>query len=161
MTPPRPADPGVAADAATTATEIAAPPDRVFNVLLDPATYPEWLRGAKRIRSVDDGWPAPGAAFHHVVGAGPLVIADQTAVVDHDRPHRLELRAAARPTGVAQVVFTLRPSAHGTTLTIGERPCAGPMRFLWEHGGRPVLDPVLRARNADSLRLLKKLIEHR
>lgn len=146
-------------DAATSSTEITAPADRVFNVLLDPTTYPDWLRGAKRIRSVDDQWPAPGAAFHHVVGAGPLVIADKTAMVDHDRPHRLELRAAARPTGVAQVVFTLMPTASGTTVTISERPCAGPMRLLWEHGGRPALEPLLRARNADSLRLLKDLVE--
>jgi uncharacterized protein YndB with AHSA1/START domain len=146
-------------DVSTTSTDITAPPDRVFNVLLDPTTYPEWLRGAKHIRSVDDTWPEPGSAFHHVVGAGPLVIADKTEVVSHERPRRVELRAAARPTGVASVVFTLDATATGTQVTISERPCGGPIRLLWEHGARPALEPLLRARNADSLRLLTDLIE--
>lgn len=139
--------------------DLAVTPDRVFDVLLDPVTYPDWLRGAKRIRAVDDSWPLPGAAFHHVVGAGPLTLADKTAVVSTERPHHLELRAGARPLGVAAVVFTLTPVGTGTHLTITEQPHAGPMRFLWDHGGRPLLVPALRARNDDSLRLLKELVE--
>ena len=146
-------------DAAVSATDLVAPPDRVFNILLDPTTYPKWLRGAKRIRSVDDTWPEPGAAFHHVVGAGPFTLADKTEVVAVDRPHRLELRAAARPTGVAAVVFTLEATDTATHLTLAERPCGGPMRVLWDLGGRPALTPALRVRNDDSLRLLKELVE--
>ena len=155
-----PGDAGTrSSDAVVSSIDITAPPDRVFNVLLDPTTYPKWLRGAKRIRAVDDAWPAPGAAFHHVVGVGPLSLADRTTVVAHDRPHRLELRAGARPTGVAQVVFTLMPAAAGTHLVIEERPCAGPARLVWDHGGRPLMTPGLRARNDDSLRLLQEHIE--
>ncbi len=146
-------------DGEVSTVDIAASPDRVFEVLLDPATYPDWLRGAKRIRSVDDAWPAPGSAFHHVVGAGPLSIADKTELVSLERPHRLELRAGARPTGVAKVVFTLTPTPTGTRVVIEERPCAGPARLLWDHGARPLITPALRARNDDSLRLLKELVE--
>lgn len=94
-----------------------------------------------------------------MVGAGPLSIADKTAVVSHERPRRLELRAGARPTGVACVVFTLAPTPTGTHLEIEERPCAGPARLLWDHGARPLMTPALRARNDDSLRLLKELVE--
>lgn len=52
----------------------------------------------------------------------------------------------------------MKPAATGTHLVIEERPCAGPARLLWDHGARPLMTPALRARNDDSLRLLKELI---
>jgi len=51
------------AELVTAETTIAAPPERVFAALTDPATYPHWLRGCKDIRGVDATWPAPGSAF--------------------------------------------------------------------------------------------------
>ena len=55
--------------------------------------------------------------------------------------------------------FTLTPTPTGTHLTIREGPRAGPARLLWDHGARPLMAPALRARNDDSLRLLKELVE--
>ena len=40
-------------------------PEAVFEVLDDPYAYPRWVVGARRIRSVDAGWPAVGSRFHH------------------------------------------------------------------------------------------------
>ena len=93
---------GAADDGASgevSAVDIAASPDRVFDVLLDPTTYPDWLRGAKRIREVDTSWPEPGSAFHHVVGAGPLALADKTTVVGHARPRHRSYAPGPVPPG--------------------------------------------------------------
>ena len=61
----------------------AAPIERVFEVVSDPRTYPDWLVGAQEIRSVDEDWPQPGSRFHHRVGlVGPLTIPDSTSSVE-------------------------------------------------------------------------------
>lgn len=139
---------------------VDAPPEQVFAVLTTPGTYPRWLRGARSIREVDEAWPEPGSSFHHTVGAAPLVLADRTTVRSIDRPSALDLRAKARPAGVADVRFRLEPLAGGrTSVTLCEQPEAGPGRLFWSLGGRLWMTPVLRARNEDSLRKLKKLVE--
>ena len=48
---------------------VDSPPSRVFAVLADPTTYPDWLVGAQAIRDVDPAWPAPGAKFSHRIGS--------------------------------------------------------------------------------------------
>jgi len=40
----------------------------VFDALADPRTYPQWLLGAKEIRSIDPTWPAPSSSFRHQIG---------------------------------------------------------------------------------------------
>src|SRR3546814_10022652 len=49
-------------------------PEDVFDHLLDPWRYPEWLLGASTMRAVDDHWPEVGSRFHHRVGFGPLKV---------------------------------------------------------------------------------------
>ena len=99
--------------------EIDAPVDVVFDVLLDPQQYPRWVAGAKRIRDVDDTWPAPGSRFHHAVGAGPAEVRDSTKVVEIDPPRRLVLEARFRPPGVACVEMELEPLGTGTPRLAG------------------------------------------
>ena len=133
---------------------IEARPDDIFSVLLDPYTYPEWLVGAQAIRSVDDSWPAPGAAFHHVVGFGPVKIADSTRVSEVSTPNCLELNVRARPFGRARARFTLHPEGPGRTeLSFEETPTSPLLRF-----GAPVLDPGIAVRNDASLKRLRAVV---
>src|SRR4051794_13070362 len=88
--------------------------DEVFRALVTPETYPHWLVGAQAIRSVDDGWPAVGTAFHHRVGlAGPVTIADLSRVLAIEEPSLLALEVRARPFGRGRATFRLeeRPTA--------------------------------------------------
>ena len=57
-------------------------PEQVFAVLRDGWTYPVWVVGASRMRSVDEGWPAPGTKLHHSFGVWPLLIDDTTEVLE-------------------------------------------------------------------------------
>src|SRR5215207_3487776 len=83
-----------------------APVERVFEVVSDPRTYPEWLVGAREIRSVDEDWPQPGSRFHHRVGlVGPLTVADSSEVLEVDPPASLVLEVRARPFGRARAEF--------------------------------------------------------
>lgn len=139
----------------TVQVTLAAPKADVWAALVDVRTYPTWLVGARRIRSVDDDWPAPGTAFHHVVGFGPITIADATRSVAVEPERRLELVVRARPAVEATVVFELRDDAEGTLVTMEEHPI-GLHRIL-----APVLAPLTQARNRASLDQLEDRVRAR
>lgn len=132
-------------------------PDVVFDVITDARTYAYWVVGAKRIRSVEPAWPAPGSAFHHTVGIGPLTVRDETRVVEIERPRLLVLEARAWPAGTARVTLTLEPVPQGTSLTIEEVPIRGPAAAVHN----PLLDAAAHARNAVSVRRIERLATSR
>lgn len=141
--------------------EMDAPIDAVFEALLDPEAYPHWVVGAKRLRGVDDNWPAPGSSFHHAVGAGPAEVRDVTTVREIDPPRRLVLDAKFRPPGAARVELDLEPIAPDRTrVTMIEDSLRG-FGFLNSRVAQIVADPLLTARNWWSLRRLKRIVEDR
>ena len=132
---------------------IPAPPERVFAVLSDPASYADWVVGSDIIRDADAGWPAVGTRFHHRVGWGPLKVNDHTEVIASDPPRRLELHAKARPLGTASVVLELEPQDGGTLVTMTE-DAGDPFTALVFFGLTHLL---VRGRNVESLRRLEAL----
>lgn len=144
---------------ATNQITVAATPDDVFAVLADGRSYERWLVGCKKIRDVDEGWPAPGTKIHHRVGFGPIELEDTTVAVETEPPRRLKLRARARPLGVAEVVFDLAPTEDGlgTEVTMVEYSVKGPAKVLHNK----LLDLLVSARNAKSLQRLRDVVEER
>ena len=135
---------------ATVTRTMNVPIDDVYGALADPRTYPEWLVGAKQIRSVDAGWPEPGTKFHHRVGLiGPLTIADSTESLAVEPGRSLTLEARARPAGRAEVDFQLVADGDRTVVTMHEHP----LGILAPAG--PLLDPATALRNKKSLRQLE------
>lgn len=142
----------------TNETDIAAPIDDVWDVLLDPSAYVRWVVGGRTLRGVDPGWPEPGTAFHHTAGLWPLVIKDKTKVIGLEPKRRIVLEARARPAGAATVAITLAPSDEGGThLVLTEEPLSGPIRLV----PRPLLEVLTKSRNATSLRRLRHMVEER
>lgn len=143
---------------ATNETTIRATPEQVFDILMDARTYAEWVVGAKEIRDVDPSWPEPGSEFHHKVGVGPLEIKDSTTMVAHERPSFVKLEVHAGPVGSGIVEMRLKDCGDGaTTVEMVEYPIGGPAEIL----DGPVEDAAIKARNAESLRRLKTLVEER
>ena len=140
---------------ATTTAHVAASPERVFAVLSDPRSYEYWVVGSKEIRHWDPDFPATGTKFHHTFLIGPLPIRDTTSVLEVDPPRRLLLRARARPTGIAHVTLELEPQDGGTRVSITEVPVEGLAARLHN----PLQDKLIRSRNVESLRRLKRLAE--
>jgi uncharacterized protein YndB with AHSA1/START domain len=133
-----------------------APPEAVWAVLADGTRYADWVVGAKRIRAVDEAWPAPGSRFHHAVGVGPVDIRD-SSVSDAVEPGRmLSLRVRAFPAGAARVRIVLRETDDGgTDIVMEEHPIEGIARRL----DSPLLRGALSIRNRESLRRLGRLAE--
>ena len=114
--------------------------------------------GSDTIRDADAGFPAQGTRFHHRVGVGPIKTHDHTEVLDVNRPYLLELRANARPFGTALVKLLLTPrrpdSTHVTMIETAGDPIS---RLLFN----PLTAPLIRLRNMESLRRLKRMAEAR
>jgi uncharacterized protein YndB with AHSA1/START domain len=135
--------------------QIDVPPERVFAVLADPRSYARWVVGSRTIRRADPEWPAPGASFEHAVGIGPLRIKDRSTVVECAAPRLLRLRVMARPLSTAWVTLRLRPAGAGTCLEMEEHAADARSKLLFNR----LTDPLVRLRNAESLRRVKALAE--
>jgi Polyketide cyclase / dehydrase and lipid transport len=143
---------------AYTSREIAAGAMEAFAVLIDPETYPRWLGGARAIRSVDPTWPKPGSKFHHVVGFGPLRLADSSEVLEIDESAMmLRLEVRARPLIAAVATFRVIGTNSRCVITLQEEPALRTIGNLV----RPVMDPATHVRNHRSLRRLAHVIEQR
>ena len=132
-------------------------PGRVFAVLRDGWTYPVWVVGASRMRSVDEGWPAPGTKLHHSFGVWPLLLNDTTEVLELDPGHRLVLEAGGWPIGNARVEITVETAADGCLVSMAEDVSDGPTRLV----PQPVRVAGIDVRNRETLRRLALLAEGR
>ena len=94
----------------------------LFDTLVNPDTYPQWLVGTRHIREVSADWPQPASYLKHTVGFGPIAIPDRTTVRAIDRATMLELLVRARPVIEAVVRFEVLPTVSGCTLTMRETP---------------------------------------
>jgi uncharacterized protein YndB with AHSA1/START domain len=130
-------------------------PERIFAVLSDPEAYADWVVGSHSIRDADPGWPAPGSRFYHRVGTGPLTLSDHTEVLEIQAPRRLVLRARARPLGTAIVRLELAPHDGGTSVTMTE-VAGDPLSRM---ALNPLTYPLVRRRNDESLRRLRRIAE--
>lgn len=132
-------------------------PDDVFATLADGWLYPVWVVGAARMRDVSPTWPEEGSKIHHSLGIWPVLVNDETEIVEWTPSRRMRLRAKAGPLGRGVVLIEVRPYADGCLIRMSEEPVTGVVRympdFLWA--------PLLRARNRETLRRLAAIAEGR
>jgi uncharacterized protein YndB with AHSA1/START domain len=136
---------------------VNAEPADVWAVLADGWLYALWVVGAARMREVDDTWPAVGARLHHSVGNWPVLIDDNTSVLEVEPGRRLKLRVRAWPAGEGEVELRLDATSDGTVVTMVEDAVAGPGVLV----PKPLRDPVLKWRNVEALRRLALVVENR
>lgn len=133
---------------------IHAPPEAVWAVLADAATYPRWLIGAQVVTWADPGFPAGGAAFENRVGPKEKAsLPGKTTALTAVEPQLLTLRVRVRPFVEAIARFRLIPINAGTEVALDEEP-VGPLRVI-----APLLRPLVVARNGASLDRLRGLVE--
>jgi hypothetical protein len=109
------------------------------------------------MREVEDTWPAVGSRLHHSVGVWPLLIDDNTEVVEAKPGRLLKLRARGWPLGEASVEIHLEPAGAETTVRIVEEPVSGPGALV----PPPVRGLSLNWRNTETLRRLAYVAERR
>jgi uncharacterized protein YndB with AHSA1/START domain len=136
---------------------VEATPEQVWGVLEDGWSYPSWVVGASRMRAVSDEWPATGSKLHHSAGIWPVVVNDETTVLESDRPRLLRLQAKGRPAGEATVELRIEPAGNGSKITIAEDVTHGPGSYL----PKALRQPLIALRNTETLRRLGYMAEGR
>lgn len=136
---------------------IQASQDKVWGVLADGWLYPLWVVGATRMREVDRSWPEVGSKLHHSVGVWPLVVDDNTEVLEMDPGRLLRLRARGWPMGEAEILITLTPEGQGTRIDIAEDAVKGPGVLV----PRLLRAPMIKWRNVEALDRFANLAEGR
>ena len=136
---------------------VAASRPDLWDLLCDGWFYPLWVVGASRMRDVDDGWPVPGSRLHHSVGNWPLLIDDQTEVLEAVPQQSLRLKAHSWPAGAAEVFIALADDGPGTLVTIWEDAVDGPGTLV----PRMLRQVAMVPRNTESLRRLAFIAEGR
>lgn len=114
----------------TATRDIAAPRERVWEVMADGWTYTQWVVGNSRTRAVDPNWPEPGSEIKHSVGVWPLVINDATIAERADPPNELVLCARLGPLGAARITLRLHDSPRGCRVEMIEVPVKGPVGLI-------------------------------
>lgn len=142
---------------ATNTREIQTVPDKVWAVLADGWLYPLWVVGATRMRDVDSTWPQVGAKIHHSAGVWPVIVNDNTEVLESDPGRFLRLRARGWPLGEAEVAITLTATGPNTLVEIREKAVSGPGALI----PGPIEDITIKWRNVETLRRLAFIAENR
>jgi hypothetical protein len=136
---------------------IEASVDDVFAILTDGWSYAGWVVGASRIRDVDPPWPDAGSRIHHSVGAWPFLLDDTTIALEYEPLRRLRLQVRVWPAGHGEVEFQAAEAPTGCMLVMTEHATSGSATLV----PTGVTDPLLHARNAETLRRLALLAEKR
>lgn len=141
----------------TVTRDIAAAPQRVWDVIADGWTYSQWVVGNSRMRAVDPNWPAPGSTIHHSIGVWPVLLNDETVVEEAVEPERLVLYAKGRPFGGARIILRLVEIPQGCRVEMDEFPISGVGKLIPDRLG----DMAAYPRNTETLRRLAFLAERR
>ncbi|MDO9398763.1 MAG: SRPBCC family protein [Herbiconiux sp.] len=131
-------------------------PEQVFDVLADGWLFPVWVVGASRMRDVDAAWPAEGSRLHHSFGVWPMLIDDETSVLEWDPPRRMVIQPSGWPIGEARVRIDVRPQGDGCLVRLQEWAEKGPGALV----PQPLLDVPLHLRNVETLRRLAYIAEN-
>jgi hypothetical protein len=141
----------------TNVREMDCTPEDVFAVMADGWLFPTWVVGASRMRDVDAAWPAVGSKLQHSFGVWPLLINDETTVLEYDPPRRMVIQPKGWPIGEARVILEVKPRGDGCVVRITEGAVEGPGSFI----PGPLLDAPLYVRNVETLRRLAYIAEGR
>ena len=142
---------------ATTRRHMDIPAARVWDVLADATTYSRWVVGADAVRDVEGDWPEVGALLHHRVGVWPIHVRDNTEVVEVEPPTRVVLEGRVRPLGRARIALHVVADGAGCTVEMTEYPLSPAILRLLT----PLLDPLVRLRNVETLRRLERCARER
>jgi len=135
-----------------------APASAVWAALSDGWLYATWVVGASRVREVDPSWPAVGSRLHHSFGVWPVVVNDETVVMESVPDRRLVLEAKGWPLGEARVELRIDEAGdEACDVSLVEDAVKGPGLLV----PRVARQPLIAIRNREALRRLTLIAQGR
>lgn len=138
--------------------EIAAPPERVYEVVMDPHRLGDWVTIHAGLREAPSDGLSRGSTLSQSLKLAGQRFTVRWRVVEDDRPSRVVWEGSGPVGSTARVVYELAPNGAGGTRFTYVNEYALPGGVLGRLGGRAVA-PASRRESERSLRRLKALIE--
>jgi uncharacterized protein YndB with AHSA1/START domain len=139
--------------------EIAAPPERVWSVVMDPRRLEEWVTTHDSLVGDAPRELSEGASFKQTLRVGGPKFKVEWTVVEADRPRRVEWEGDGPAGSSARVVYELEPDGATATRFRYDNEFELPGGRLGRLAGRRVGAATARREAERSLANLKRLIE--
>jgi carbon monoxide dehydrogenase subunit G len=140
--------------------EIDAPPETVYEVMLDPSRLHEWVTIHRKINRVDDGAPHEGFEMDQTLCLRHANFKVHWTLTEADRPHAATWEGRGPAGSYARTGYRLQPVDGGSRTRFEyENEFKAPGGFLGMAASRVIVGGVPEREANRSLENLKKLLE--
>jgi uncharacterized membrane protein len=143
----------------TASIEIDAPPERVYDKMLDPACLDEWVTIHRRVNRVDDGRPHEGYEMEQTLCLRGASFKVRWTLTEAERPQRATWEGRGPAHSYARTAYRLSPADGGRTRFDYENEFKAPGGLLGAAASRVIVGGVPQREATRSLQRLKALIE--
>ncbi len=143
----------------TASIDIAAPRERVFDLVLDPSRLNEWVTIHRRINSADDGPPREGYEMDQTLCLRGANFKVRWTLTEADRPDRATWEGRGPAHSYARTSYGLHAVDGGRTRFEYENEFKAPGGLLGAAASRMVIGGVPEREAHRSLERLKALLE--
>ena len=138
--------------------DIAAPPERVYEVVMDPSRLGDWVTIHHELKSAPPGELAKGSELSQCLKLAGQKFTVRWRVEEDDCPRRVVWEGHGPVGSTARVVYEFAPDGNGGTHFTYANEYTLPGGPLGRLGGRAVA-PASRRESERSLEHLKRLVE--
>jgi uncharacterized protein YndB with AHSA1/START domain len=143
----------------TASIEIDAPPERVYDLMLDPAHLDDWVTIHRRVNQTDSGTPRRGYEMEQTLCLRGANFKVRWTLTEADRPDRATWEGRGPAHSYARTAYRLRPLDGGGTHFDYENEFKAPGGFLGAAASRVIVGGVPEREADRSLQRLKELLE--
>jgi carbon monoxide dehydrogenase subunit G len=139
--------------------DIDAPPERVYEVMLDPTRLHEWVTIHRKVNRVDDGTPRRGFEMDQTLCLRHANFKVHWTLTEADRPHAATWEGRGPAGSYARTSYRLEAVDGGRTRFEYENEFKAPGGFLGKAASRVIVGGVPEREADRSLQNLKALLE--
>ena len=138
--------------------DIAAPPEAVYDMVLDPAHLHDWVTIHRRVNKVDDGEPRKGFQMDQTLCLRHANFKVHWTLTEADRPHRATWEGKGPAGSYARTSYVLRERDGGTHFEY-QNEFKAPGGMLGAAASRVIVGGVPEREANRSLENLKAILE--
>jgi uncharacterized protein YndB with AHSA1/START domain len=142
----------------TATIDIDAPPEEVYDLMLDPARLHEWVSIHRKVNKADTGPPREGYGMNQTLCLRGANFKVDWKLTEEERPKRATWEGRGPAHSYARTSYRLSPKGEGTHFEY-ENEFTAPGGFIGKAASRVLVGGVPQREANRSLAALKKLIE--
>lgn len=142
-----------------TSIDIAAPPEAVFDIALDPKRLGDWVTIHRELLSADDGTPRPGMEMQQRMSLRGVAFKVSWELVSCERPTHAEWQGRGPARSKAETEYTLTALPGGGTRFAYRNDFKAPLGPLGALASNALVGGIPEKETIASLRALKALME--